>query len=132
MDNNNALLERLEKVIDTLSDNSIKMGQMLAVHDEKLEKQDNPESGDQRSLTIRYFIGFVKSLPAREKHSEQSLLALLARLSIHYNVTIKVIKFSTNQCYKLQLHRNKNYQHRLCFHMKIASLNFKGKTSIEC
>ena len=37
MDNNNALLERLEKVIDTLSDNSIKMGQMLAVHDEKLE-----------------------------------------------------------------------------------------------
>ena len=40
MENNNALLERLEKVIDTLSDNSIKMGQMLAVHDEKLEKQD--------------------------------------------------------------------------------------------
>jgi len=38
--NNNALLERLEKVIDTLSDNSIKMGQMLAVHDEKLDKQD--------------------------------------------------------------------------------------------
>ena len=40
MENNNALLERLEKVIDTLSDNSIKMGQMLAVHDEKLDKQD--------------------------------------------------------------------------------------------
>ncbi len=40
MENNNALIQRLEKVIDTLSDNSIKMGQMLAVHDEKLEKQD--------------------------------------------------------------------------------------------
>ena len=40
MENNTPLLERLEKVIDTLSDNSIKMGQMLAVHDEKLEKQD--------------------------------------------------------------------------------------------
>tara|TARA_Y100000996_G_C22375301_1_gene582791 strand:- start:104 stop:478 length:375 start_codon:yes stop_codon:yes gene_type:complete len=40
MDNNTALLERLEKVIDSLSENSIKMGQMLAVHDEKLEKQD--------------------------------------------------------------------------------------------
>ena len=40
MENNNALLERLEKVIDSLSENSIKMGQMLAVHDEKLEKQD--------------------------------------------------------------------------------------------
>ena len=40
MENNNALLERLDKVIDSLSENSIKMGQMLAVHDEKLEKQD--------------------------------------------------------------------------------------------
>ena len=40
MENNNALLERLEKVIDSLSENSIKMGQMLAVHDEKLEKQE--------------------------------------------------------------------------------------------
>ena len=40
MENNTPLLQRLEKVIDTLSDNSIKMGQMLAVHDEKLDKQD--------------------------------------------------------------------------------------------
>ena len=39
-DVNGALLERLEKVIDTLSDNSVKMGQTLAVHDEKLDKQD--------------------------------------------------------------------------------------------
>ena len=37
---NEAVVERLEKVIDTLSDNSVKMGQMLAVHDEKLDKQD--------------------------------------------------------------------------------------------
>jgi hypothetical protein len=37
---NEAVVARLEKVIDTLSDNSIKMGQMLAVHDEKLDKQD--------------------------------------------------------------------------------------------
>ena len=37
---NDAVVERLEKVIDTLSENSIKMGQMLAVHDEKLDKQD--------------------------------------------------------------------------------------------
>ena len=40
MESNNALIERLERVIETLSENSIKMGQMLAVHDEKLEKQD--------------------------------------------------------------------------------------------
>ena len=37
---NDAMLERLENVIDTLRENSIKMGQMLAVHDEKLTKQD--------------------------------------------------------------------------------------------
>ena len=37
---NAAVVERLERVIDTLSDNSIKMGQMLAGHDEKLDKQD--------------------------------------------------------------------------------------------
>ena len=29
-----AMLERLERVIETLQDNSVKMGQMLAVHDE--------------------------------------------------------------------------------------------------
>ena len=37
---NEAVIERLEKVIDSLQDNSVKMGQMLAVHDEKLDKQD--------------------------------------------------------------------------------------------
>ena len=37
---NDAIVERLERVIETLSENSIKMGQMLAVHDEKLDKQD--------------------------------------------------------------------------------------------
>ncbi len=34
------MLDRLERVIETLQDNSVKMGQMLAVHDEKLDKQD--------------------------------------------------------------------------------------------
>jgi hypothetical protein len=37
---NDTMLERLENVIETLRENSIKMGQMLAVHDEKLTKQD--------------------------------------------------------------------------------------------
>ena len=40
MRTSDAIVERLERVIETLSDNSIKMGQMLAVHDEKLDKQD--------------------------------------------------------------------------------------------
>ena len=37
---NDAVVERLERVIEALQDISIKMGQMLAVHDEKLDKQD--------------------------------------------------------------------------------------------
>jgi len=37
---NDQVLERLERVIETLQENNIKMGQMLAVHDEKLDKQD--------------------------------------------------------------------------------------------
>ena len=37
---NEAILERLERVIETLQENNQKMGQMLAVHDEKLDKQD--------------------------------------------------------------------------------------------
>ena len=39
-DINTSILERLERVVDTLQDNSVKMGQLLAVHDEKLDKQD--------------------------------------------------------------------------------------------
>ena len=39
-DINGAILERLEKVVDSLQDNSVKMGQLLAVHNEKLDKQD--------------------------------------------------------------------------------------------
>ena len=39
-DLNTAIIERLEKVVDTLQDNSVKMGQILAVHNEKLDKQD--------------------------------------------------------------------------------------------
>ena len=39
-DINTAILERLEKVVDTLQENSMKMGQLLAVHNEKLDKQD--------------------------------------------------------------------------------------------
>ena len=39
-DINSAIIERLEKVVDTLQENSVKMGQLLAVHYEKLDKQD--------------------------------------------------------------------------------------------
>ncbi len=37
---NTAIIERLERVVESLQDNSVKMGQLLAVHNEKLDKQD--------------------------------------------------------------------------------------------
>jgi len=37
---NTAIIERLEKVVETLQENSVKIGQLLAVHNEKLDKQD--------------------------------------------------------------------------------------------
>ena len=44
MENNNnantAILERLERIVESLQDNSVKMGQLLDVHDEKLDKKD--------------------------------------------------------------------------------------------
>jgi len=37
---NSAILERVERVVEALQDNSVKMGELLAVHNEKLDKQD--------------------------------------------------------------------------------------------
>ena len=37
---NAAIIERLEKVVSSLQENSIKMGQLLAVHNEKIDKQE--------------------------------------------------------------------------------------------
>ena len=37
---NAAILERLEKVVQSLQETSVKMGELLAVHNEKLDKQD--------------------------------------------------------------------------------------------
>ena len=37
---NTAIIERLEKVVQSLQENSVKMGELLAVQNEKLDKQD--------------------------------------------------------------------------------------------
>ena len=43
-DINSAIIERLEKVVDSLQENSVKMGQLLAVHNEKLDNQDQVDN----------------------------------------------------------------------------------------
>ena len=42
-DINSAILERLEKVVDSLQENSVKMGQLLAVHNEKLDSHSQTD-----------------------------------------------------------------------------------------
>jgi len=42
-DINSAILERLEKVVDSLQENSVKMGQLLAVHNEKLDSSEKSD-----------------------------------------------------------------------------------------
>ena len=40
---NTAIIERLEKVVESLQENSVKMGQLLAVHNEKLESSEKSD-----------------------------------------------------------------------------------------
>lgn len=42
-DVNILLIERIERIVEILQENSIKMGQLLAVHNEKLIKQDHTD-----------------------------------------------------------------------------------------
>jgi hypothetical protein len=42
-DVNILLIERIERIVEILQENSIKMGQLLAVHNEKLTKQDHTD-----------------------------------------------------------------------------------------
>ena len=55
-DNNNvnaAILERLEKVVQSLQENSVKMGQLLAVHDEKLDRHaETIKKGCERDIRL--------------------------------------------------------------------------------
>ena len=42
-DVNILLIERIERIVEILQENSIKIGQLLAVHNEKLMKQDHTD-----------------------------------------------------------------------------------------
>ena len=55
---NAAILERLEKVVQSLQENSVKMGELLAVHNEKLDKQDRIDA----VLTLDIQVFFLKNI----------------------------------------------------------------------
>ena len=71
---NDAVIERLEKVIDTLSENSVKMGQMLAVHDEKLDKQDRIDA-----VLLRKLNRFIERSTVKVRRLKQDVREIFAR-----------------------------------------------------
>lgn len=76
-----ALLQRLEKVVDSLQDNSVKMGQLLAVHNEKLDKQDRTDTILFRKLED-LDISFQKETDSIKKGCERDIKKIEARLSM--------------------------------------------------
>ena len=49
-DINTAIIERLEKVVQSLQDNSVKMGQLLAVHKDLTRETDTIKKGCERDI----------------------------------------------------------------------------------
>ena len=76
-----ALLQRLEKVVDSLQDNSVKMGQLLAVHNEKLDKQDRTDTILFRKLED-LDISFQKETDSIKKGCERDIKKIEERLTM--------------------------------------------------
>ena len=92
---NAAILERLEKVVSTLQENSVKMGQLLAVHNEKLDKQDRIDAVlfekveslhrevNRQSLDIKKGCERdIRKVDDRLRTMEKKMLAIFGALSI--------------------------------------------------
>ena len=83
-DINSAIIERLEKVVDTLQENSVKMGQLLAVHNEKLDKQDQIdtvlfEKIDRLSADVNRETNAIKKGCERDIRKEDDRLRLMEK-----------------------------------------------------
>ena len=92
---NTAIIERLEKVVETLQENSVKMGQLLAVHNEKLDKQDRVdevlfEKVDNLSKDLKRETGDIKKgcerdirkIDERLRMMEKKMWSIFGALSI--------------------------------------------------
>ena len=80
-DVNAAIIERLEKVVDSLQENSVKMGQLLAVHNEKLDKQDKVDEVQLRKVVKEIYVRLMTVLDSLKKRCGLFLVLLLLYLS---------------------------------------------------
>ena len=78
---NTAIIERLEKVVETLQENSVKMGQLLAVHNEKLDnlsKDMNRETASIKKGCERD----IRMVDERLRVMEKKMWSIFGALSI--------------------------------------------------
>tara|TARA_A100001035_G_scaffold277235_1_gene273664 strand:+ start:9788 stop:10186 length:399 start_codon:yes stop_codon:yes gene_type:complete len=115
MDVNSAILERLEKVVDTLQENSVKMGQLLAVHNEKLDKQDRIdavlfEKVDKLHQCVEERTKEIKTGCERDIRLVENRLRMLERKMWSIAGAIAVISFLVSPMGQTILNRLSNEQ----------------------
>ena len=97
-DINSAIIERLERVVDTLQENSVKMGQLLAVHNEKLDKQDKIdevlfEKIDRLSADVNRETNAIKKGCERDIRKVDDRLRLMEKKMLSIAGALSVICF---------------------------------------
>ena len=97
-DINSAIIERLEKVVDTLQENSMKMGQLLAVHNEKLDKQDKIdevlfEKSDRLSADVNRETAAIKKGCERDIRKVDDRLRLMEKKMWSIFGALSIISF---------------------------------------
>ena len=127
MDVNSAILERLEKVVDTLQENSVKMGQLLAVHNEKLDKQDRIdevlfEKVDKLHQCVEERTKEIKTGCERDIRLVENRLRMLERKMWSIAGAIAVISFLVSPMGQNVLNRLSNEQSSVILERPTVSL----------
>jgi len=127
MDVNSAILERLEKVVDTLQENSVKMGQLLAVHNEKLDKQDRIDAVlfdkvDKLHQCVEDRTREIKTGCERDIRLVENRLRMLERKMWSIAGAIAVISFLVSPIGQAVLNRLSNEQSSVILGRPIVAL----------
>ena len=127
MDVNSAILERLEKVVDTLQENSVKMGQLLAVHNEKLDKQDRIDAVlfdkvDKLHQCVEDRTREIKTGCERDIRLVENRLRMLERKMWSIAGAIAVISFLVSPIGQTVLNRLSNEQSSVILGRPIVAL----------
>ena len=120
-------MERLEKVVDTLQENSVKMGQLLAVHNEKLDKQDRIDAVlfdkvDKLHQCVEDRTREIKTGCERDIRLVENRLRMLERKMWSIAGAIAVISFLVSPIGQAVLNRLSNEQSSVILGRPIVAL----------